>query len=229
MEAIVHCLGLPYWHYQLVLSWYLLQPESHQLSLQNLSHLRTDIRTQRSDPRYLGPIKIQIWIPISKLAGPFFGISAIKFSCATERGNIFLCISKCRNWIKECRNFCHNNSWDLLATLCCWSFGPTFPALSHCIDIFSLQERDAKKKSISDIQKLLKWFSGNIESILKALQLFICMSHSYFKETRCIENVRFRKENPGNSAKTMVPAQPLLLTGTVAMNHRSRHFLLWEL
>ena len=25
------CLGLPYWHYQLVLGWYLNQPESHQL------------------------------------------------------------------------------------------------------------------------------------------------------------------------------------------------------
>ena len=32
--ALPHCLGLPYWHYLLVLSWYLHQPESHQLSLQ---------------------------------------------------------------------------------------------------------------------------------------------------------------------------------------------------
>ena len=31
--ALPHCLGLPYWHYQLVLSWYPHQPESHQLSL----------------------------------------------------------------------------------------------------------------------------------------------------------------------------------------------------
>ena len=31
--ALPHCLGLPYWHYQLVLSWYLHQPESHQLNL----------------------------------------------------------------------------------------------------------------------------------------------------------------------------------------------------
>ena len=28
--ALLHCLGLPYWHYQLVLSWYLHQPESTQ-------------------------------------------------------------------------------------------------------------------------------------------------------------------------------------------------------
>ena len=28
------CLGLPYWHTQLVLTWHLHQPESHQLSLQ---------------------------------------------------------------------------------------------------------------------------------------------------------------------------------------------------
>ena len=31
--ALPHCLGRLYWHYQLVLSWYLHQPESHQLSL----------------------------------------------------------------------------------------------------------------------------------------------------------------------------------------------------
>ena len=31
--ALPHCLGLPYWHYQLVLSWYLHRPESHQFSL----------------------------------------------------------------------------------------------------------------------------------------------------------------------------------------------------
>ena len=36
-----HCLGLPYWHYQLVSSWYLHQPESHQLSLQNVCDGRT--------------------------------------------------------------------------------------------------------------------------------------------------------------------------------------------
>ena len=36
---MLHCLGLPYWHYQLVLSWYLHQPESHQLSLQKVTQL----------------------------------------------------------------------------------------------------------------------------------------------------------------------------------------------
>ena len=30
--AFLHCLGLPYWHYQLVLSWELHQLESHKLS-----------------------------------------------------------------------------------------------------------------------------------------------------------------------------------------------------
>ena len=33
--ALPHCLGLPYWHHQLVLICYPHQPESHQLSLQN--------------------------------------------------------------------------------------------------------------------------------------------------------------------------------------------------
>ena len=31
--ALPHCLGMPYWHYQLGLSLYLQQSESHQLSL----------------------------------------------------------------------------------------------------------------------------------------------------------------------------------------------------
>ena len=31
--ALPHCLGMPHWHYQLVLSLYLHHPESHQLSL----------------------------------------------------------------------------------------------------------------------------------------------------------------------------------------------------
>ena len=35
--GLPHCVGMPYWHYQLVLSWYLHQPESHQLSLQKVS------------------------------------------------------------------------------------------------------------------------------------------------------------------------------------------------
>ena len=43
--ALLHCLGLPYWHYQLVLSWYPRQPESHQLSLTEVSYGLTDIRT----------------------------------------------------------------------------------------------------------------------------------------------------------------------------------------
>ena len=42
--ALSHCLGLPYWHYQLVLSWYLHQPESHQLSLQNICFREPDPR-----------------------------------------------------------------------------------------------------------------------------------------------------------------------------------------
>ena len=32
-QVASHCLGMPYWQYQLVLSWYPHQPESHQLSL----------------------------------------------------------------------------------------------------------------------------------------------------------------------------------------------------
>ena len=45
-----HCLGLPYWH-QLVLSWYLHQPESCQLSLKNVLYLQMD---RHPDPK-IGP------------------------------------------------------------------------------------------------------------------------------------------------------------------------------
>ena len=34
-------VGLPYWHYQQVPSWYLHQPKSHQLSLNKFSQLET--------------------------------------------------------------------------------------------------------------------------------------------------------------------------------------------
>ena len=47
-----------HWHYQLVLSLYLHQLESHQLSLHKwLSLLLRDKRTHRSDQGHLGPIK----------------------------------------------------------------------------------------------------------------------------------------------------------------------------
>ena len=36
---------MPYWHYQLVLTWYPHQPESHQLSLQNVLYVVCDGRT----------------------------------------------------------------------------------------------------------------------------------------------------------------------------------------
>ena len=40
--AFLHCLGLPYWHYQLVFSWYPHQPESHQLSLNKVCYILSD-------------------------------------------------------------------------------------------------------------------------------------------------------------------------------------------
>ena len=40
--ALPYCQGMPYWHHQLVLSCCPHQPESHQLSLQNLLQWRTD-------------------------------------------------------------------------------------------------------------------------------------------------------------------------------------------
>ena len=58
MLPLPHCLELPSWHHQSVLSWYLHQPESHQLSLTK-RYGRTD---GQQDPTigpqvYLGPIK----------------------------------------------------------------------------------------------------------------------------------------------------------------------------
>ena len=53
--ALTHCLGLPYCHYQQVLSWYLHQPESHQLSLQKVLSV--------SEFETLGPIDRTPGIP----------------------------------------------------------------------------------------------------------------------------------------------------------------------
>ena len=40
-HALPDCFGLLYWHYQLVLTWYLHQPESHQLSFKSISSVTT--------------------------------------------------------------------------------------------------------------------------------------------------------------------------------------------
>ena len=47
-HALPHCLGLPFWHYQLVLTWYLHQSESHQLSFKNVSNVLTQL--ERTGP-----------------------------------------------------------------------------------------------------------------------------------------------------------------------------------
>ena len=47
--VLPNCLGMSYWHYQLVLGWYLHQPESHQLSLKSVSDSVT------SGPNYRTP------------------------------------------------------------------------------------------------------------------------------------------------------------------------------
>merc|ERR1711894_543884 len=49
-HTLPHCHGLPYWHYQLVLSLYLHQLESHQLSLHKgiVSQLETNRPVDRT-------------------------------------------------------------------------------------------------------------------------------------------------------------------------------------
>ena len=62
-----NCLGMSYGQYRLVLSWYLHQPESHQLSLQQGGSV-WDTRIHRSDQGHLGPIKMFLSVP----AGPWW-------------------------------------------------------------------------------------------------------------------------------------------------------------
>ena len=52
--ALPHCLVLPYWHYQLVLSWYPHLLESHQLSLTNVCLFVCLWRTSRPKDRTPG-------------------------------------------------------------------------------------------------------------------------------------------------------------------------------
>ena len=43
--ALPHCLGMPHWYYQLVLSSYLHHPESHQFSLHKVTQWVSEFQT----------------------------------------------------------------------------------------------------------------------------------------------------------------------------------------
>ena len=66
--AMPHCLGMPYWHFQLVLSWYLHYSESHQSSLHKclpLTHSHRDTRTPgtpRSDKNCEKAFRLTTWV-----------------------------------------------------------------------------------------------------------------------------------------------------------------------
>ena len=49
--ALPHCFGMSYWHHQLVLGWYLHQPESHQSSLQKVSQSPGSDKKDKKDKR----------------------------------------------------------------------------------------------------------------------------------------------------------------------------------
>ena len=68
--ALPHCLWLPCWHHQLVLSCYLHQPESHQLSFNNVCLLER-LGTHKSHQGYMGPIIICWQYPPFKVYGYF--------------------------------------------------------------------------------------------------------------------------------------------------------------
>ena len=83
--ALPHCLGMPYWHHQLVLSWYLHQPESHQLSLKKVLLVLRETWTHRSDPRYTW-IKIHFQSQNRNL--PIFGKKYMPQSVCLPEGGI---------------------------------------------------------------------------------------------------------------------------------------------
>ena len=58
--TLPHCLGMSYWLYQLVLSLYLHQPESHQLSQQKVLDGHPDPKI--GPQGHLGPIKMRVII-----------------------------------------------------------------------------------------------------------------------------------------------------------------------
>ena len=83
---------MPYWHYQLVLSWYLHQPESHhQLSFKKLSQSVTDIRTQKSKhvklklPKHWKIHTCQIKVTKNNTFTMFFLCEIILFSGLMDR------------------------------------------------------------------------------------------------------------------------------------------------
>ena len=91
--ALPHCLALPYWHRQLVLSYYPHQPESHQLSLQN-SLVVSDL--ERS-----GPIDRTPGTPGSDKKS--VGILEAHLHKVRESGNIFPCnLQLCMQFWWDC-------------------------------------------------------------------------------------------------------------------------------
>ena len=99
--SLPHCLRMLHWHYQLVLSRYLHQPESHQLSQPNLSHSLTDIRTHRSDPRTPGSDKKNCDF-LSKCS-PIFAKIPVHY-CQNARK----LLQKCPQIIAKIPNLCPN-------------------------------------------------------------------------------------------------------------------------
>ena len=83
--VLPHCLWLPYWHHQLVLSCYLHQPTSHQLCLQKVSQWVWKIKTHhlhwfQSWPQ--GCVTCIATLPWSALSALSVGIELVSSSAS---------------------------------------------------------------------------------------------------------------------------------------------------
>ena len=120
--ALPHCVGLPYWHHQLVSSCYHHQPESHQSSLQIVLELERSRPIDRtpgtpgSDKKSLDrahfTINSQFYVS-KKRACDCFNSSHIMVHCTWKQWIVFL--------REECTS-CRSKVWDIRSFRWC-SFG----------------------------------------------------------------------------------------------------------
>ena len=165
-----------------MLSWYLHQPESYQLSLKNVGEWVT------SRPHvYLGPIRIV------KIRRPSTASTAstVKMLCS-----VLILFGNLHNYKKGFK-------WPLQISILCDSLPLFYVCHFFQLPVSAVFIQPCRTLSSPFLPSSLE-VSPSLSFSDPCLILF-----SLYVTPVSSEQVRFRKENPGNSPKTMVLVQPL--------------------
>ena len=169
-----------------MLSWYLHQPESYQLSLKNVGEWVT------SRPQvYLGPIRIVKMFSTAKKTQ--YG------QHSQYSQNASLCIDS----VWDLHNYKKGFKWPLQISILCDSLPLFYVCHFFQLPVSAVFIQPCRTLSSPFLPSSLE-VSPSLSFSDPCLILF-----SLYVTPVSSEQVRFRKENPGNSAKTMVLVQPL--------------------